>query len=113
MLACRKASTLILCTSSANPLGAAPGQQIGGDQGGIVAALLADAGDQRVGSRIGESVEPALQRGGGPGSRCPQTNQSAALAGWFGQTSGMRPDETDGLPHDAPLQTTPGTRMAP
>lgn len=41
-----------------------PNQEIGGKQGGIIAALLPDAGDQRVGGRVGELVEPALQRGG-------------------------------------------------
>ena len=41
----------------------APGQQVGGDQGSVVASPLADAGDQRVGSRVGDPVKAALQRG--------------------------------------------------
>ena len=45
-------------------LGSAPGQQVGGDQGGIVAALPLDAGNQRVGGQVGQLVEPALERDG-------------------------------------------------
>src|SRR5215213_7808357 len=63
--ACAKASTSTSCTSNIDRLGPAVCQQIGGDQGGIVAALLPNAGDQGVGGRIGQLVEPALQRGGG------------------------------------------------
>src|SRR4051794_19518770 len=58
------ASTSTSCTSSIDLLGSAPGQQVGGDQGGIVAALPLDAGHQRVGGRVGQLVEPALERGG-------------------------------------------------
>ena len=58
------ASTSTSCTSSIDLLGSAPGQQVGGDQGGIVAALPLDAGNQRVGGRVGQLVEPALERDG-------------------------------------------------
>ena len=61
---CAKASTSISCTSSADPLSTAPGQQVGGDQGSVVAALFADTDNQRVGSRVGDPVEAALQGGG-------------------------------------------------
>ena len=59
-----RASTWCSCTSSGDLLGAAPGEEFGGEQGGIVAALLADAGHQRVGGRVGQLVEPALESGG-------------------------------------------------
>jgi len=58
------ASTSTSCTSSIDLLGPTPGEQVGGEQGGIVAALPLDAGDQRVGGRVGQLVEPTLQRGG-------------------------------------------------
>src|SRR4051794_8301184 len=63
--ACAEASTSTSCTSNIDLLGPAACKQIGGDQGGIVPALLPNAGDQSVGGRIGQLVEPALQRGGG------------------------------------------------
>jgi hypothetical protein len=58
------ASTSTSCTSRIDRLGLAPGQQVGGDQGGIVAVLPLNAGNQRVGGRVGQLVEPALERGG-------------------------------------------------
>src|SRR4051812_4478663 len=63
--ACTKASTSTSCTSNIDRLGPTACEQIGGDQGGIVPALLPNAGDQGVGGRIGQLVEPALERGGG------------------------------------------------
>ncbi len=63
MLSFGKTSTWCLCTSSGDLLGPAPGKEICGEQGGIVAALLPDAGDQRVGGRVAQLVEPALERG--------------------------------------------------
>jgi len=71
-------SVVTSCTSSADAFGhrkavprsdvnkvdRAPSQQIGGEQGGIFAALLPSVGDQRVGGRVGQLVEPAVQRGG-------------------------------------------------
>src|SRR4051794_18809074 len=62
--ACAKASTSISCTSNIDLLGPAACEQIGGDQGGIVPALLPNAGDQSEGSRVGQLVEPAPERGG-------------------------------------------------
>ncbi len=59
-----KASTSTSCTSSADALGTAPGQQVSSEQGGIVAALLPDACDQGMGGRVGQLIEPALERGG-------------------------------------------------
>src|SRR4051794_11845533 len=63
--ACAKASTSTSCTSTIDLLGPAACEQIGGDQGGIVAALMPNTGDQSVGGRIGQLIEPALERGGG------------------------------------------------
>ena len=55
----------ISCTSRAgDALGAARRQQLGGEQRRLVAALAADARDQRVCGGIGELVEAALQGGG-------------------------------------------------
>ena len=58
-----RASTWTSCTSSIDLFGTAPGQQIGRQQRGIVAMLLPDTGHQRVGGRVGQLVEAALQRG--------------------------------------------------
>src|SRR4051812_23336607 len=59
--ACAKVSTSTSCTSNIDLLGPAPCQQVGGDQGGIVSALPSDAGDKRVGGRIGQLIEPTLE----------------------------------------------------
>jgi hypothetical protein len=40
------------------------GEQFGGQQRCFVAALPADADNKRMGGRVGELVEPALQHGG-------------------------------------------------
>ena len=52
------------CTSSGEALGAPMCEQVGGKQCGCISLLLPDAGDQRVGGRIGQLIEPALQRCG-------------------------------------------------
>ena len=58
------ASTTTLCTSSGEALRPPLCQQIGGEQRCFVPLPLPDAGDHRVGGRISQLVEPALQRGG-------------------------------------------------
>ncbi len=65
MLGSEAASTSTSCTCSADALGPTSGEQIGGEQGGIVAALLSDIGDQRARGPIGQLVKAALHRGGG------------------------------------------------
>ena len=81
------ASTSTSCTSNIDRLGPAPCQQIGGDQGGIVPALLLNAGDQRVGGRIGQLVEPALERGGG--RRCPRARSRGYYRPGVGAAVGL------------------------
>ena len=60
-----KASAAASCTSSADALRPAPGQQVGSGQRGIVAALLPNTGSQGLRGWIDESIEPALERGSG------------------------------------------------
>jgi hypothetical protein len=63
--ACAKASTAFSCISKADAFSSALGEQFGRQQRRLVSALPADASDERMGGRVGELVEPALQRGGG------------------------------------------------
>ena len=58
------ASTTTLCTSSGDALRPALREQIGGQQRRFIPLPLPDPGDQRVSGRIGQLIEPALQRGG-------------------------------------------------
>ena len=58
------ASTTTLCTSSTDALCPALRQQISGQQSRFIPLPLPDPRDQRVSGRVGQLVEPALQRGG-------------------------------------------------
>ena len=58
------ASTTTSCTSSGEALRPPLCEQIGGEKRCFVPLPLPDARDQRVGGRISQLVEPALQRGG-------------------------------------------------
>jgi hypothetical protein len=59
------ASTTTSCTSSGGEALRPPlCEQVGGEQRRFVPLPLPDAGDQRVGGRISQLIEPALQRGG-------------------------------------------------
>ena len=58
--------TTTSCTSSAEALRPPLGEHVDGDQRRFVSLLFPDAGDQRVGGRVSQLVEPALQGG----SRC-------------------------------------------
>src|ERR1700722_12106164 len=59
-----RASISTLCTSSGDTFCPPLGEQFGGEQRCFVSLPLPDARNQRVGGRISQLVEPALQRGG-------------------------------------------------
>ena len=58
------ASISTSCTSSGDTLCPPLCEQVGGEQRCFVSSPLPDAGNQRVGGRISQLVEPALQGGG-------------------------------------------------
>jgi hypothetical protein len=57
-LVCALVSITTSCTSSGETLGPALCEQVGGKQCGLVSLPLPNAGDQRVGCRIGHTLEP-------------------------------------------------------
>ena len=61
---CAPASITRSCTSSGEALGPPLCEQVGGKQCRLVSLPLSNARDQRMGGRIGQLIEPALQRSG-------------------------------------------------
>jgi hypothetical protein len=53
-------STTTSCTSSGEALRPPLCEQVGGEQRRFIPLLLSDTGDQHVGGRISQLVEPAL-----------------------------------------------------
>ena len=63
MIAYAKARTVNSCISTTDALGPALRQQVGGEQGGLVAALTPNTHDELLSTRVGERIESARQRG--------------------------------------------------
>jgi hypothetical protein len=57
------ASTASSCISKADALGPTSREQFDRQQRGFLSAFPPNSGDERMGGRIGELIEPALQNG--------------------------------------------------